>query len=91
MQLEEQLEFEFRIQLSLYRGGILSRWGADLIRKLVPADFSKQAGTSFPAQRARFADMLALNSLVRSFKAPCALSVLLLCKYRLNAAISFTI
>jgi hypothetical protein len=84
-QLEEQLEFEFQfscpyIEAEYYRDG-----AQDLIRRLVPADLLEDGGHSLPLQRARFADMLPLISWSELNKAPCALSVLLLCKYRLNA------
>lgn len=84
-QLEEQLEFDFQfscpyIEAEYYRDG-----AQDLIRRLVPADLLEDGGHTLPIQRARFADMLPLISWSELSKAPCALSVLLLCKYRLNA------
>lgn len=83
--LEEQLEFEFQfscpyIEAEYYRDG-----AQDLIRRLVPADLLEDGGHSLPAQRARFGDMLPLICWSELSRAPCALSVLLLCKYRLNA------
>jgi hypothetical protein len=85
VQLEEQLEFEFQfscpyIEAEYYRDG-----AQDLIRRLVPTDLLEDGGRSLPSQRARFADMLPLICWSDLAKAPCALSVLLLCKYRLNA------
>lgn len=84
-QLEEQLEFEFQfscpyIEAEYYRDG-----AQDLIRRLVPADLLEDGGHSLPAQRARFADLLPLITWSDLSRAPCALSVLMLCKYRLNA------
>jgi len=84
-QLEEQLEFEFQfscpyIEAQYYRDG-----AQDLIRKLVPADLLEDGGPSLANQRSRFADMLPLITWSELSRAPCALSVLLLCKYRLNA------
>ncbi|MBX7067674.1 MAG: hypothetical protein K1X28_10640 [Parachlamydiales bacterium] len=84
-QLEEQLEFEFQfacpyIEAEYYREG-----AQDLIRRLVPNDLLDDGGIELPAQRARFADLLPMISWSELTKAPCALSVLLLCKYRLNA------
>lgn len=84
-QLEEQLEFEFQfacpyIEAEYYREG-----AQDLIRKLVPSDLLEEGGVDLPHQRARFADLLPLISWSDLTRAPCALSVLLLCKYRLNA------
>ena len=84
-QLEEQLEFEFQfacpyIEAEYYRDG-----AQDLIRRLVPNDLLEDGGLDLPHQRARFADMLPLISSSDLTKAPCALSALLLCKYRLNA------
>ncbi len=84
-QLEEQLEFEFQfscpyIEAEYYRDG-----AQDLIRRLVPPDLLEDGGKSLPSQRARFADMLPLICWSDLSRAPCALSVLLLCKYRLNA------
>jgi hypothetical protein len=83
--LEEQLEFEFQfscpyIEAEYYRDG-----AQDLIRRLVPSDLLEEGSQHLPAQRARFADMLPLISWSDLSRAPCALSVLLLCKYRLNA------
>lgn len=85
-QLEEQLEFDFQfscpyIEAEYYRDG-----AQDLIRRLVPADLLEEGkGPLLPLQRVRFADMLPLVSWSELTKAPCALSVLMLCKYRLNA------
>lgn len=82
---DEQLQFEFQfacpyIEAEYYRDG-----AQDLIRRLVPADLLEDGGHTLPAQRARFADMLPLICWSELAKAPCALSVLMLCKYRLNA------
>ncbi len=84
-QLEEQLEFEFEfgcpyIEAEYYRDG-----AQDLIKRMVPADLLEASGAGLAAQRSRFADMLPLIAWSDLTKAPCALSVLLLCKYRLNA------
>ncbi len=84
-QLEEQLEFDFQfacpfIEAEYYRDG-----AQDLIRRLVPRDLLEDGGITLASQRARFADLLPLISWSDLSKAPCALSVLLLCKYRLNA------
>lgn len=84
-QLEEQLEFEFQfacpyIEAQYYRDG-----AQDLIRRLVPTDLLEDGGIELPLQRARFADLLPMITWSELTRAPCALSVLLLCKYRLNA------
>lgn len=84
-QAEEQLEFEFQfacpyIEAEYYRDG-----AKDLIRRLVPSDLLEENGLGLARQRIRFADMLPLIQWSDLTKAPCALSVLLLCKYRLNA------
>lgn len=84
-QLEEQLQFDFEfscpyIEAEYYRDG-----AQDLIKRLVPADLLEASGVNLSVQRARFADMLPLICWSDLNKAPCALSVLLLCKYRLNA------
>ncbi len=83
--LEEQLEFDFQfgcpyIEAEYYREG-----AQDLIRRLVPADLLEDGGPNLSIQRARFADMLPLICSSDLTRAPCALSVLLLTKYRLNA------
>jgi hypothetical protein len=83
--VEQQLEFEFQfscpyIEAQYYRDG-----AEDLIRKLVPADLLEEDPQNLAYQRARFADMLPLICWSDLSKAPCALSVLLLSKYRLNA------
>lgn len=82
-QLEEQLEFEFQfacpyIEAEYYREG-----AQELIRRLIPKDLLEGGGGA--AERARFADTLPMIVWSDLTKAPCALSVLLLCKYRLNA------
>ena len=82
---EEQLEFDFEfgcpnVEAEYYREG-----AQDLIRRLVPAELLNEKGIRLPVERARFADMLPLISWSDLSKAPCTLSVLLLCKYRFNA------
>lgn len=82
---DAQLEFEFQfacpyIEAEYYRDG-----AQDLIRRLVPADLLEDGGHILSSQRARFADMLPLICWSELAKAPSALSVLMLCKYRLNA------
>ena len=81
--LTEQLEFEFEapvLDAQYYRDG-----AQDLIQKLVPADLLASRNFKSAPQRARFADLLPLISWSDLSKAPCTLSVLLLCKYRFNA------
>ncbi|HLB53378.1 MAG TPA: hypothetical protein VJK48_06710 [Chlamydiales bacterium] len=85
MSFSQQLEFDFSfgcpsIGAEYYREG-----AQDLIRRLVPVDLLEENSFSLAAQRARFADLLPLLSWSDLSKAPCVLSVLLLCKYRLNA------
>jgi hypothetical protein len=82
---EEQLEFDFEfgcpsIEAEYYREG-----AQDLICRLVPPDLLEDGGDHLAAKRARFADMLPLIASSELKKAPCAFSILLLCKYRLNA------
>jgi len=82
----EQLEFGFEfncpfIEAQYYRDG-----AQDLIRKLVPEDMLEPSTNGISLQRARFADMLPMVRWSDLSKAPCSLSVLLLCKYRLNAS-----
>ena len=82
---EVQLEFDFEfgcpeIGPEYYREG-----ASDLIRRLVPLDLLLEKGVHLPMERARFADMLPLISSSDLSKAPCTFSMLLLCKYRLNA------
>lgn len=83
--VEEQLEFDFvfgcaDIEAEYYRDG-----AQDLIQRLVPRELLEAKGPRLPMERARFADMLPLISWSDLNKAPCTLSVLLLCKYRFNA------
>jgi len=84
-QLEEQLEFEFQFSCPYIEAEYYKDGAQDLIRRLVPADLLEEGEYNLPAQRARFADMLPLIHWSELSRAPCALSVLLLCKYRLNA------
>ncbi|MBI3508385.1 MAG: hypothetical protein HY069_01935 [Chlamydiia bacterium] len=81
----EQLEFDFTfgcpsIEAEYYREG-----AQDLIQRLVPPDLLEEGEGHLAAKRARFSDLLPMISWSELNKAPCALSVLLLCKYRLNA------
>jgi hypothetical protein len=83
--LEEQLEFEFSfgcpsIEAEYYRDG-----AQDLIARLIPADLLDANGLDLPRARARFADLLPVISWSNLDRGPCTLSVLLLCRYRLNA------
>ncbi len=85
VQVIEQMEFELEfgcpfIEAEYYRDG-----AQDLIYKLVPEDLLERKEEGRSLQRARFADMLPLIRWSDLAKAPCSLSVLLLCKYRLNA------
>jgi hypothetical protein len=84
-QIEEQLEFEFQFSCPYIEARYYREGAQDLIRKLVPADLLEEKGHSLAGKRARFADMLPLIQWSDLSRAPCALSVLLLCKYRLNA------
>lgn len=80
---DEQLEFQFScpyIEAEYYRDG-----AEDLIRRLVPAELLEDGGNA-AWKRARFADQLPFICWSELSRAPCALSVLLLCKYRLNAS-----
>src|SRR5215470_5574525 len=80
----EQLEFDFAfgcgfIEAEYYRDG-----AQDLISKLVSADLLEPS-SQVALQRNRFADSLPLIRWSELDRAPCSLSVLLLCRYRLNA------
>ena len=84
-----QLEFDFAfgcpsIEAHYYREG-----AQDLIRKLVPAELLAASSHNLSVKRACFADLLPLVRWSDLNKAPCSLSVLLLCKYRLNATAFF--
>ncbi|HSX38772.1 MAG TPA: hypothetical protein VLE95_08125 [Chlamydiales bacterium] len=83
--LAQQLEFDFAfgcasIEAEYYRDG-----AQDLIQRLVPPDLLEAKGISLASQRVRFADLLPMISWSDFSKAPSSISVLLLCKYRLNA------
>jgi len=84
--VSQQLEFDFefgcpQVNAEYYRDG-----AQDLIQRLVPQEMLHADGElSSSACRSKFADMLPLISWSDLSKAPCTLSVLLLCKYRLNA------
>ncbi len=84
-QLEEQLEFDFQFSCPYIEAEYYREGAKDLIQKLVPADLLEEGEQNLPIQRARFADLLPLISWSDLTRAPCALSVLMLCKYRLNA------
>jgi hypothetical protein len=83
--LVEQLEFDFSfgcpcIEAEYYRDG-----AQDLIRKILPPELLNPSSERPNAQRARFADILPQIRWSDLDKAPCSLSVLMLCRYRLNA------
>jgi hypothetical protein len=76
------LDFEFGcpyIEAEYYREG-----AQDLIHRLVPRDLLIEDQVHYSSQRARFADLLPIIRWSELSKAPCALSILLLSKYRLN-------
>ena len=83
--LEEQLEFDFQFGCSLIEAEYYREGAEHLIRRLVPPDLLEEDRYRAGLQRARFADMLPLICWSDLSKAPTALSVLLLAKYRLNA------
>jgi hypothetical protein len=83
--LATQLEFEFEFGCSTIEAEYYRDGAQDLINRLVPEDLLEAKGISLASQRARFADLLPMISWSDLSKAPCTLSVLLLCKYRLNA------
>lgn len=85
LQLEEQLQFEFEFACPFIEAEYYREGAQDLIQRLVSADLLQEGGENLAIKRARFGDMLPLISWSELNKAPCALSVLLLCKYRLNA------
>jgi hypothetical protein len=81
----QQLEFDFEfgcpeVNAEYYRDG-----AQDLIQRLVPHSMLEATGAHLAAERLKFADALPLICWSDLSKAPCTLSVLLLCKYRLNA------
>jgi len=84
-QLESQLQFDFEFGCSYIEAEYYREGAQDLIQKLIPADLLDESGHDLAQKRARFSDMLPLISWSELNKAPSALSVLLLCKYRLNA------
>jgi len=82
--LDQQLEFDFEFGCSFIEAEYYREGAQDLIRKLVPADLL-EPGPRQALQRARFADSLPFLLWSDLGKAPCSISVLLLCRYRLNA------
>lgn len=81
----QQLEFDFEFGCSLVDAEYYRDGARDLIQRLVPADLLEARGLNLASQRARFADLLPMITWSDLSRAPCTLSVLLLCKYRLNA------
>ncbi len=81
----EQMEFDFEFGCSFIEAEYYRDGAADLIRKLVPADLL-EPDSRRALQRTRFADSLPIIRWSDLDRAPCSLSVLLLCRYRLNAA-----
>lgn len=79
----DQLEFQFGcpfIEAEYYRDG-----AEDLIHRLLPESLIQPSSTKSLQQKTEFADLLPILRSSDLEKAPCSLSVLLLCKYRLNA------
>ncbi|MBM3184367.1 MAG: hypothetical protein FJZ64_03585, partial [Chlamydiae bacterium] len=83
--LAQQLEFEFEFGCSAIDAEYYRDGAQDLIHRLVPNDLLEARGMSLASQRARFSDLLPMIVWSDLSKAPSTLSVLLLCKYRLNA------
>ncbi len=83
--MDQQLEFDFEFECSSIDAEYYRDGAQDLIRRLVPADLLEPKGRTLASQRACFSDLLPMISWSDLSKAPCTLSVLLLCKYRLNA------
>jgi hypothetical protein len=80
-----QLEFDFEfncpfIEAEYYRDG-----AQDIIQKILPTDLLEQSPHRTASQRARFSDMMPQVCWSELSRAPCSLSVLLLCKFRQNA------
>ena len=79
----DQLEFQFGcpyIEAEYYRDG-----AEDLIQRLLPESLIQPSLTQNLKQKTEFSDLLPIVRSSEIGKAPCSLSVLLLCKYRLNA------
>ena len=83
--MAQQLEFDFEFGCSSVEAEYYRDGAQDLIQRLVPADLLEAKGMNLAYQRSRFADLLPMISWSDLSKAPCTLSVLMLCKYRLNA------
>jgi hypothetical protein len=81
----EQMEFELEFACPFIEAEYYREGAQDLIQKLIPEDLLCPSEKGRALQRARFADLLPLVHWSELTKTPCSLSVLLLCKYRLNA------
>jgi hypothetical protein len=81
----QQLEFDFSFNCPFIEAQYYREGAQDLIQKIVPADLLEPSPYEAARQRARFAEMTPQVYWSELSRAPCSLSVLLLCKFRQNA------
>lgn len=83
--IAEQLEFDFTFACPAVDAQYYREGAQDLIRRLVPRELLEEDLLQSSLQRARFSEMVPFVFWSDLSRAPCTLSVLLLCQYRLNA------
>ncbi len=83
--LEQQLEFDFEFNCPFIDAEYYREGAQDIIQKILPADLLEPSPHEAASQRARFSDLIPQVRWSELVRAPCSLSVLLLCKQRQNA------
>jgi hypothetical protein len=83
--LQQQLEFDFEFNCPFIEAEYYREGAQDIIQKILPADLLQPSLYQAASQRARFSDMIPQVRWSEMARAPCSLSVLLLCKFRQNA------
>ncbi len=81
----EQLEFDFEFNCPFIEAEYYREGAQDIIQKILPADLLTPSPYHAASQKARFSDLIPQVRWSELQRAPCSLSVLMLCKYRQNA------
>lgn len=81
----QQLEFDFTFNCPFIEAEYYREGAQDIIQKILPADLLEPSPYQAAWQRARFSDLIPQVCWSELSRAPCSLSVLLLCKFRQNA------
>lgn len=80
----EQLEFDFEFNCPYIEAEYYREGAQDIIQKILPSDLLTPSPYNATSQKARFSDLIPQVRWSELQRAPCSLSVLLLCKHRQN-------